>query len=655
MEPIRVLDKTVSELIAAGEVVERPSSIVKELLENSIDAGATAVTVEIRGGGVRSIRVTDNGCGIPAGEIPTAFLRHATSKIQLSDDLNFISTLGFRGEALPSIAAVSKVEMSSKPSNSPLGYRVCLEGGELILEEEAGCPDGTTIFVRDLFYNVPARLKFLKQDRTEANGVASVLDKLALSHPEISFKLVSDGKVRLHTPGNGELLAAIHAVFGKEFAAAMRKVEYRYQGVSVEGYTSSTESGRSTRSMQHFFVNSRYIRSKLCLGALEEGYKNSLMVGKCPFCVLNLRLPYEAVDVNVHPAKIEVRFSRERDVFDGIYFAVKSALAKEDLLKKAEELPKKPQKNLLSPFHSGKSEKIEQVSIPVPKDSSPAVKLPLHSERMTLHQPKAAYQFQPNQAPSPIQVPKEDSFQFVDLSRLSEPEIPKNLLEEKKIVFIPEEKDDPVSEPVLTGASEKKGEEPSLEKQGLPVRVIGELFQTYVLFEGDQQFFLLDKHAAHERILFEKLKKSVTTEERQVLLTPILVSVSSEEEDVLLANKELILQLGFYFEEFGNHTLLLREVPLVLAEYDLTDIFLDLAKKLLEQKREISSDSLEHLLHSMACRSAIKANDKSDIAELTELLRQVYADDEIRHCPHGRPVVVAFTKAELEKKFGRIP
>lgn len=650
MGKINLLDKNVAELIAAGEVIERPASIVKELLENSIDAGATAVTVEIRRGGVSYIRVTDNGSGIFPEDIPTAFLRHATSKIRLSDDLDSIATLGFRGEALASIAAVSRLELVSKTRESPLGARIRLEGGEPLSLEEAGCPDGTTIVVTDLFYNVPARLKFLRKDVSEGNTVASLVERLALSHPEVSVKFISDRKTRLHSPGDGELLSAVHAVFGADFASALLPVDYGCDGISVTGYTSRPEQSRSNRSMQHFFVNHRYIHSKVCLAALEEGYKNAIMVGKYPFCVLNISLPYHEVDVNVHPAKTEVRFQDDRSVYNTIYFAVKSALSRDDILKKAAQTkPPDTVPNLLSSF---RNEEAAQTVLSVERsadssDPKPVYVSPVPAPPLILNDGNAEYRssnpVSSETSASPPEMPSRSALQNPSVSDYSD----------RGIVFVPETVEEPqpkkAGAPVQVAAPELPKEEPSFS-----VRVIGELFQTYLLFEGQDVFFLLDKHAAHERIVFEKLKVSVTTAERQLLLKPVVVQASAEEREALFENESLLAEMGFVFEDFGNHTLLIREVPLILAEYDAADMILDIARKLIENRRDISSNTFENLLHSIACRSAIKAHDPTSIEELTELLRQVYANDEIRHCPHGRPVVVAMTRSELERKFGRI-
>lgn len=637
MGRINLLDKNVAELIAAGEVVERPASIVKELAENSIDAGATAVTIEIRRGGIAYIRVTDNGSGILPEDVPLAFLRHATSKIKAADDLNFISTLGFRGEALASVAAVSRLELTTKTREQPLGTFIRIEGGEQLELVEAGCPDGTTITVRDLFYNVPARQKFLKKDVSEGNQVGSIVDKLALSHPEVSFKFIVDQRVRLHTPGDGKLLSAIHAVFGGEFAAGMRPVDYGMSPVSVKGFASAASYSRNNRAMQHFFINGRYIRSRICAAALEDAYKNSIMVGKYPSCVLNVLLPAELVDVNVSPAKTEVRFMNDRSVFDAVYFAVKSALSQDDILKKmAEPAPKTQVANQLSPFQNDDSAQEQQTRLPKPPalPEMPAVQENPLMAGLQVHTLKEEYQ---KDAPS-------EEFQFISPDKL---ELPKEQLEQKGITFIPE-----------SPLPEAKGESPEpLDTQNpepLSVRVIGELFRTYLLFEGDEVFFLLDKHAAHERILYEKLKRSIKTEERQLLLQPVVVSVSPEENQALTEQAELLKQMGFVCEDFGNNTVILREVPMLLAAYNIEDILLDIAQKLAENRREVNSDQYEGLLHSIACRAAIKANDRTSIEELTALLQQVYADDEIRHCPHGRPVVIALTRREIERKFGRI-
>lgn len=658
MGAINVLDKSVAELIAAGEVIERPASIVKELLENSIDAEATIITVEIKRGGVSYIRISDNGIGIEKDDMPKAFLRHATSKIKLQDDLDNISTLGFRGEALASVAAVARVTMTSKTREADFGSTVSLEGGEVVDIGDAGCPNGTTITVRDLFYNVPARLKFLKKDTSEANSIAGIVEKIALSHPEISFKLISDGKIKLHTPGNNDLLSAIHSVFGREFAQNLLPVDYSYNGISVKGYVSNTRSARVNRAMQHFFVNSRYVKSKTCFVALEEAYKNSIMVGKYPYCILNIGVPYSSIDVNVHPAKIEIRFINERQIFDSMYFAVKSALSNDDLLKQ-KEVSAKPQADATSLLSTFKSEEAEQIKIETQKAAEP-VKQPgltddksrnisLYSSEKRYDKTESVYA---KNGVAENKIKTENPFKIIpdekkEKENISFNFISEDMLREKRT---PEVKSSPLpaSETIVPAEEEK----PTLDS--LNVKVIGELFKTYLLFEVDDSLLLMDKHAAHERIIFEQLKKSVKTDERQILLKPLVASVSTEEFDALSNSKELLSELGFAYEEFGTNAFIIREVPLVLSKYDVLDVFVDLAEKVASNKREITSDIFENLLHSMACRSAIKAHDATSIEELKELLLYVYQNDEIRHCPHGRPVVISMTKYEIEKQFGRL-
>lgn len=674
MGKINVLSKNVSELIAAGEVIERPASIVKELLENSIDANSTAVTVEIRRGGISYIRITDNGVGMTKEDVKVAFLRHATSKIKLSDDLDNIATLGFRGEALASIAAVSHVEMTSKTADMQFGTKIILEAGEVTSIDEVGCPTGTTIIVRDLFYNVPARLKFLKKDTSEGISISGIIDKIAISHPEISFKLINNNKIKTHTPGNGDLLSAIHAVLGKEVSQALIPVDYEYNGISVKGYTSNTNFSRANRAMQHFFVNSRYVKSKTCLVALEEGYKNSIMVGKHPLCVLNVTVPSNTVDVNVHPAKIEVRFINERVVFDAIYFAIKSALSSNDILKSSNEkievstktFPQKNiHKNILSTFKSEDSEQTDLNDInnlikannikTIWEDDKEVKNTQIIAEKPNLitsykddltNQNTKNVLFSSNKTEYNENCKKEKQYQKEETKLDSNFSYinSSNLLKTKENIVI-DCKTGEVIEPKVEVETPKN----------IPYfKVIGELFKTYVLFEADDNFLLLDKHAAHERIIFEKLKKSVSTDDRQVLLKPEIISVSSDEFQALCDNVDIINRLGFLFDEFGNNSVIVREVPLILSQYNITDIFLDIANKLIDNRHNVTSDVFENLLHSMACRSAIKANDTNSIKDLTELLKLVYENDEIRHCPHGRPVVISMTKSEIEKKFGRI-
>lgn len=657
MSKIHLLDPSVSELIAAGEVIERPASIVKELLENSIDAGATAITVEIQNGGITFLRITDNGIGFEAEDVPTAFLRHATSKVKEQEDLEQIATLGFRGEALASIAAVSKVELVSKTAPAEMGMRFVLHGGTQVSLEEIGCPVGTTFVVRDLFYNIPARLKFLKKDRVEGSAVQSIMEKLALSHPEISFKLIKDRKAVLHSPGGGSLLQAIHAILGKEFADSLLELDYEYQGVRITGYVTKPAKCRSKRTMQHFFVNDRYVNSRTCLVALDEAYKNSIMVGKFPGCVLKLELPCNHVDVNVHPAKIEVRFVQEKPVFEGVYFAVKTALSKADILTTDVNAEKTFVSRTILPVVSKAEEQLEMKAAPLESkrpviQEHPPAPRPASgtfAPKSTLSMPKApAFTAPTLRSPEPvlkdlsspsvspeIPAPKEeqiDHFQFLDET---------SFVKKESAVQTP-------AAPIQT-MPEEAPEEPAAPIQ---IKMIGELFKTYILFEVDDVFVMMDKHAAHERILFERLKRNIDLHESQVLLVPQELRFSIEEQQLLQEQADAFASFGFRFS-FEREQVQVLEAPLVLHRYPLEEIIEDLAEGMLRGKVELTPSRLENLLHSMACRAAIKANEDHSIEELQALAEQVYLDARIRHCPHGRPVGITMTKYEVEKKFGR--
>ncbi|MBC5787247.1 DNA mismatch repair endonuclease MutL [Clostridium facile] len=633
MPKINLLDKNVSELIAAGEVIERPASIVKELLENAVDSGATNVTIEIRRGGKSLIRVTDNGCGIAAEDVPKAFLRHATSKISDQDDLDRIGTLGFRGEALASICAVAKVELLTKPAEQEYGTRYLIQGGEEVSLEPYGCSAGTTILVRDVFYNVPARLKFLKKDVTEANSIQSIVDKIALSHPEVSFQMLREGKQVLHTPGNGDLFAVIYAVFGREFATSLMKVDSNHK-VKVTGFTSIPTQTRSNRSMQHFFINGRYVKSKTCIAALEEAYKGSIMVGKFPACVLELSLPLDSVDVNVHPAKIEVRFSDEQAVFEAVYFAVKQAIAKDN------QLTQQPEQPQVKPH-------IERV-----------VFHPRQQEQTTLPKKATFQQSKPDYHSEPEPSINQENYQFLSRSSFQkkQPEQqPVSRLEDRIILEepLPEEpkpESVPTPEPLL-----QQQETVVMESQQPPeIRLIGELFQTYILAEIDGMFVAVDKHAAHERILYEELKaQNDHPMERQLLLSPIRLTLSREEYGCVLDHLEQIQHMGFLAENFGDRSILIREIPLVLDQHNCQEVFEDLINNICQNKKDITPKVLDDLYHSMACKAAIKANDHNTPEELYQLLQRVWTDESIRYCPHGRPVILTFTKERFEKQFGR--
>ncbi len=671
MGKIHVLDKALAELIAAGEVVERPASIAKELIENAIDAGATAITVEIERGGISLLRVSDNGSGIPREEIPTAFLRHATSKVRTQSDLEAILTLGFRGEALASIAAMSRVELLSKTAGEEEGSLYRIEGGEELSLEPAGCPVGTVLTIRDVFYNTPARMKFLKKDVGEGNAVAQVVDKCALSHPEVSFRFVRDGKVRLQTSGAGELLPVISAVYGKEFATGMIPVNHELplEGIKVTGYVTAPSAGRPSRAYQNFFLNARYVRSRTAAAAVEEAFKTLIGHGKYPGCVLQIDIAPGLVDVNVHPAKIEVRFVNERPVFQSVYFAVKSALA-------ACQNGIPLQKTIINP----------QMTQPA------AVAAPAPQERMTsanfLQQFAAKKPQVPpvaatsNRFESTImtgQKPREDSFFHTTLAFHSpQPDIyvrpeegnpahpwkisqnSSNFEQKPSVTYSTIERDAENPEENTTVSTELPSPEP---QEALPeqtaieetsaLRLIGELDGTYILLEQQGNLVLVDKHAAHERILYEKLKKEIAYGNRQVLLTPLTLELSRDEAAALLEQAEQVEALGFLVEDFGGGSVLVREVPLEMGERDIALLLGDIAAKLLLGRQDITPDALDRLYYNIACKAAVRARDKNALPELAALVDKLAEHPQITHCPHGRPVQVTLTGYDIEKMFGR--
>lgn len=631
MSVIRVLDKHVAELIAAGEVVERPASVVKEMMENSIDAGAKHITVEIRDGGVSYIRITDDGCGMHREDVPTAFLRHATSKVRSEDDLNHIGTLGFRGEALASVAAVAKVEVTTCAKGEIEGTHYVIHGGEEIAMEDIGCAEGATFIVEDLFYNIPARMKFLKKDVSEGNAVAGVVEKLALSHPEIAVKFIRNGRTELQTPGDGQMLSCIHAVLGKAFASTLIPVEYSMGGVEVKGFICKPEGTRPNRTMQHFFVNDRYVKTQTGLVALERAYKGMIMVGRFPACVLFIRLPAETVDANVHPAKIEVRFINEKPVFDAVYYGVRSALEQRSAIRQM-EIPRDmtPVTPIVTPRPVATPAVVETPtrSIPVTSIKRPSF-LDLVVDDRNVPTPSLRDDTRTTQAPK---------VEPVALEELPE--------------FVPNK---PKAESIPVVVPEVVAEEPAqtVIEQEVPVQYVGELFATYVLVQRGESMFIIDKHAAHERILYNELKSQEHHEE-QMLLAPVAVTVSSEEHTALMEAVEELQKAGIAIEDFGGQSVLVRSFPLDLTGEDIDNTLREIATGLVGGNREVQTAKLDWIYHSSACRAAIKAGDKSKPAELLELAKQVLTDDTVRFCPHGRPVCIEMTKKELEKQFGRI-
>ncbi len=643
MALIRVLDKHVAELIAAGEVVERPASVIKELVENAVDAGARHITVEIRDGGVTYMRITDDGCGFHREDVPTAFLRHATSKVRDEADLNAISTLGFRGEALASIAAVARVELTTCVKGEMVGTRYVIHGGEEILLEDAGCPDGSTFVIEDLFYNIPARMKFLKKDVSEGNAVAGVMERLALSHPEISMKFIRGGRTEIHTPGDGDLLSCIHAVFGKPFAAGLIPVDYTMGGVSVKGYVCKPEACRPNRTMQHFFINGRYVKTQTAMVALERAYKGVMMVGRFPSCVLCLTMPAETVDANVHPAKIEVRFINEKPVFDTVYYGVKSALESGDSIHRVllkDDQPKPFTRPMMPP--APPSAEPTPFSTPIviakPIPAAPP-KTPIPST------PKRSFLDMVVDDDRPTDLSLNDDTAAIPLPTEPPAEVEAEPIVEQEVIAEAVQPAPPVVEAI---------EQPSLFEDKQPtVRVIGEVFATYILAEMGESLYLIDKHAAHERMLYNQLKASARVDE-QVLLAPISITVSREEHTALVENQDVLASAGISLEDFGGSTVLVRSFPMILSGQDIEATIQEIAAGLASGGNEVLSAKLDWIYHSTACRAATKAGDVSRAAELEDIAKKVLLNDDIRYCPHGRPVCVEMTRKELEKQFGRI-
>ncbi len=657
MAKIQVLDKHTAELIAAGEVVERPSSVIKELMENAIDAGASRLTVEIRDGGITYMRVSDDGCGMSREDVPTAFLRHATSKVRTPQDLDAIATLGFRGEALASIGAVAQVELTTCAAGELVGTRYVIRGGEKQVLEDVGCPEGTTLVITDLFYNIPARMKFLKKDVSEGNAVAGVVERLAMSHPEVAVKFIRNGRTELQSPGTGDSLACIYAVLGKAFAAGLIPVDYSMNGVAVKGYICKPEACRQNRTMQHFYVNGRYVKTQTAAVALERAYKGVTMVGRFPTCVLFLTLPPETVDANVHPAKIEVRFTNEKPVFDAVYFGVKSAIEVGDNIRRVllrEERTVPAPASTAPPVRPVVSPAAEKPTLPVFSSSPvtakpPVVKAPSFLDLCVDDEPQAeasledgtltAYQ------PTAFSLP------------MAEPPGAATKSPSPEAVVTAEEASAPSLKPVSL-PDEKTAEElplslEGLEKLELPVRLIGEFAFTYILAQMGDSLFLIDKHAAHERILYNRLVEQRETN-GQMLLAPVPVSVSPEEHSALLENLPVLAEAGIELEDFGTNTVLVRSFPMVLSGVDIDATVREIATGLSEGGREVTSTKLEWIYHSSACRAATKAGDHSTPEELLMLAKAVLTAENVRYCPHGRPVCIEMTKKELEKQFGRL-
>lgn len=643
MPMIKQLDPHVADLIAAGEVVERPASVVKELMENSIDAGASAVTVEIAHGGMTLIRVTDDGCGIPADQAATAFLRHATSKISTEYDLEAIGTLGFRGEALAAIAAVSRVELLTRTEDEALGTALSLEGGQVLSQEEAGCPKGSTMVVRDLFYNTPARLKFTKKDAAEGAAVFANVQRVALSHPELSVKFIRDGKQELLTPGDGQLKSAVYAVMGRDIALGFLPVGGPGEGMSVSGFVSLPACCRGSRSYQHFFVNGRYVKSRIMMAALEEAYKNQRMVGKFPGCVLHLTVRPNEVDVNVHPTKTEVKFQREQQVFSTVYYAVLSALNGDRTHPQAViSAPKRedtvtPNQTSLPLRDSLRERPVSMASPATVKAAAPAAAEPPRREEPAQPRFQRVRPLARPQPQEPVTVPSP--------APKAVPAFAPAPGEEQKPAREPNPA--PVPEPAAVPEPEP---EPVPEEE--PWQVRGELFHTYVIVEQGEKALLIDKHAAHERANFDRLKAADYQPMVQELLVPVTFTPSPEDRAVLLEQLDLLARFGFEVEEFGAAALAVRAAPDYLDAGDIEPALSELAQRIRVTGTADPAGARDELMHTMACKAAIKGGQLNGAAELEEVARMVMSG-EVKYCPHGRPVAIELTRAQLEKQFKR--
>ena len=628
MPHIQQLDPHVADLIAAGEVVERPASVVKELIENAIDAGASNVTVEIENGGMTLIRVTDDGCGIAPEEVATAFLRHATSKIRSERDLESIGTLGFRGEALAAIASVARVEVLTRTPQAPLGVSLALEGGTPGAVEEIGCPLGTTMLVRNLFYNTPARLKFMKRDSAEGAAVFSVVQREALSHPEVSVKFIREGKQELLTPGDGQLRSAVYSVLGRDLALGFLPVKGSGEAVQVEGFVSMPACCRGTRGYQHFFVNGRYVKSRTMMAALEEAYKNQKMVGKFPGCVLHITTRPGAVDVNVHPTKTEVKFVSDKQVFDGVYYSVLSALGA-DGSHPSVELPSKLAHDTVTP---------NQTVLCAPKPTwinpppRPVPQAPTHIS-----------------SPEPAAVSRQEAARPVwhgSEFKKTPPE-PKILT-----VRTPSPQKDTPPVPPQTPVPRPVPVPPPPRQEEIPWRVAGEVLRTYVIVEQGDKILLIDKHAAHERMNFDRLKAEGYDPMSQQLLTPVVVNLPAEEAAALLEQLPLLERFGFEAEDFGAGALMVSRAPFDIPPEKVEETLSELARRLLTTGSADPASARDELLHTMACKAAIKGGWKNAAEELEAVARAVISG-QVKYCPHGRPVAIEMTRQQLEKQFKR--
>lgn len=671
---IQVLDQKTIDKIAAGEVVERPASVVKELVENSIDSGATAITVEIKEGGISLIRVTDNGCGIPAEQVPTAFLRHATSKITSIEDLLTVRSLGFRGEALSSIAAVGQVELITKTGDAMTGLRYEIHGGIEQNVEEIGCPEGTTFIVRNLFYNTPARRKFLKTAMTEGNYVSELVEQIAMSHPDISFKFVNNGQNKLSTSGNGSLKDILYHIYGRDIAANLLPIEAERNGMRISGYVAKPYISRGNRSFEHYFVNGRYIKSPIITKAIEEAYKTFVMIHKFPFVAIYLTVDSKLLDVNVHPRKMEMRYSRGDELYKFIFEEIRYVLLQKELIpevsqtaarKKADsEPPAAP--SVPEPFETNRR-KQESVYSSEKKDNFQSFYGLQNETPPTVHEKEAIYQATVTleHASAPVVTAEHITSEHITsgIEASSKNPSEKNISVEQPSIESLEQTSAETGTPEPEVQSNIRKDQISLFESGFMTeearpkhRLIGQLFKTYWLIEYENNLFIMDQHAAHEKVMYEKLMKQYEKREilSQQIHPPLVISVNPVEQEALRKNMDFFEQMGFQIESFGGNEYMLRAVPLETYGLAAQDIFIDFVDSLTEEGNHLNMDLFIYKIATMACKAAVKGNMKLSFAEADALIDQLLQLDNPYNCPHGRPTIIAMTETELEKKFRRI-
>ena len=644
MGKIQVLDPVTVDQIAAGEVIERPASVVKELVENAIDAGASAVVVEIKEGGVSYMRIADNGCGISREDVPAAFLRHSTSKIRTVDDLVHIGSLGFRGEALSSIAAVSQVELVTKTADQTFGTRYRIAGGKEEGIEDAGAKDGTTFIIRQLFYNTPARRKFLKTPMTEASHVGDLMTRMALSHPEVSFQFINNGQTKLHTAGNGKLRDVIYHVYGREIASNLLRAEYETSGLKITGFLGKPLISRGNRNFENYYINGRYVKSSIIAKAIEDGYKDFTMQHKYPFVVLHMEIDTENIDVNVHPTKVELRFNRQQEVYNAVYAAVDEGLHREELIPQVEvNVPKAPE---LPPVTISKKEEVPPVTIPKKSELPPKEERDLNYFMEKMKERVTAYHNQNSSA------------EVKDKEKIFKPQIQADRIREA--VQYAKKTELPKPEPSKSEPPKQMNlfEERLLSEQARARhKIIGQVFDTYWLVEFQDQLYIIDQHAAHERVLYERTLKGMKTREftSQMISPPILLNLGMQEAQLLNEYMDQFTRIGFEIEEFGQDTYAVRAVPDNLFSLAKKDLLIEMLDSLSDElNRTMTAELIDEKVASMSCKAAVKGNMKLSAAEADALIGELLTLDNPYHCPHGRPTIISMTKRDLEKKFKRI-